>query len=69
MVGPNERSSNPMSEPTRTDQSDAEIEITLAREDMLLLSDGRSFDVREVLETDDGTVLSLTITLRGESAE
>lgn len=58
-----------MSEPTRDSQSDAEIEITLGREDMLLLSDGRSFDIREVLETDDGTVLSLTVTLVGESAE
>lgn len=58
-----------MSEPTRDTQSDAEIEIALGREDMLLLSDGRSFDIREVLETDDGTVLSLTITLVGESAE
>lgn len=57
-----------MSEPTRNTPSDAEIEITLGREDVLLLSDGRSFDIREVLETDDGTIISLTITLRGESA-
>lgn len=57
-----------MSEPTRNTPSDAEIEITLGREDVLLLSDGRSFDIREILETDDGTIISLTITLRGESA-
>lgn len=57
-----------MSEETKADDtSDAEIEIRLSREDMLMLSDGRSFDYNEVVEASDGTVINLTVTLTGAS--
>lgn len=57
-----------MREDSGSERVDAEIEIRLSREDMLVLSDGRSFDRQEVVETDDGTVLHLTVRLAGESA-
>jgi len=59
-----------MSEETEVDDApDAEIEIRLTREDMLMLSDGRSFDYDEVVEASDGTVMNLTVTLAGASAD
>lgn len=57
-----------MREDSGSERVDAEIEIRLSREDMLVLSDGRSFDRQEVVETDDGTVLHLTVRLAGESS-
>lgn len=57
-----------MSEETKADDApDAEVEIRLTREDMLMLSDGRSFDYSEVVEASDGTVMDLTVTLTGAS--
>lgn len=59
-----------MSEETEADGApDAEIEIRLSREDRLMLSDGRSFDYSEVVEASDGTVMNLTVTLTGASAD
>lgn len=55
-----------MSEETKADDAPgAEVEIRLTREDMLMLSDGRSFDYSEVVEASDGTVIDLTVTLTG----
>lgn len=48
--------------------TEAEMEIYLSREDMLMLSTGRSFDREVTLETDDGTVVDLTVTLTGRAA-
>lgn len=58
-----------MREDSGSERVDAEFEIRLSREDMLVLSDGRSFDKQEVVETDDGTVLHLTVRLVGDSSE
>lgn len=58
-----------MSDTSESGRTNAEIEIRLSREDMLVLSDGRGFDKRETVEMDDGTVLNLTVTLTGEAAE
>lgn len=57
-----------MREQPGDEATEAEIEICLSREDMLMLSTGRSFDREETLETDDGTVVDLTVTLSGRAA-